>query len=108
MTPSQPPPGPREHGCISEAALLLARNDGAAERLLTTHRPMPDGRCGGCGTSPSRWPCVLVVIAEEARDLIPALRASARQPRDLHAGRARSEPYSTGPRGSREQPIAGR
>ncbi|OZM79826.1 hypothetical protein CFP66_22630 [Pseudonocardia sp. MH-G8] len=77
MTPTTPPFGPREHGCITEAALLLARNDGAAERLLTAHRPTPDGRCTGCGGSPSRWPCVLVVIAEEARNLTSDVRIRA-------------------------------
>ncbi|MGH3613634.1 MAG: hypothetical protein ACRDRK_13795 [Pseudonocardia sp.] len=92
---SQPPSGPRSNGCIAEAALLLARDHGAADRLLAAHRPLPDGRCAGCGRSPSRWPCVLVVIAEQARTLTTAGPAHmstpsvpARPGRVVHRGTA--------------------
>lgn len=55
--------------CIAEAAKLVRGNEGAADRLLTRHRPGRDGRCAGCGRSMQQWPCVLVAIAHRSRDL---------------------------------------
>lgn len=56
--------------CIAEAARLIMRNLGEAERLLTVHRPSADGRCTGCGLSMTKWPCVFVAIARMAQDLV--------------------------------------
>ena len=55
--------------CIIEAARLVAADVGAAERLLSTHHPTPDGRCHGCRSHLIHWPCVLVVIARQAQEL---------------------------------------
>ena len=52
-------------GFLHEAATLVAGQRGAAQRLLSQHRPRSNGSCRGCGDSPrTRWPCVLVAIAE--------------------------------------------
>ena len=57
----------------SELALLLARLDGVADRLLAEHVPDRDGRhCRGCalpqsGSTP--WPCTLHEIALQARSV---------------------------------------
>lgn len=55
--------------CFTEAARLLVSNAGAAERLLTAHRPAPNGGCVGCGHSQARWPCALVAIGRQAHEL---------------------------------------
>lgn len=52
-------------GFLHEAAMLVAGQHGATHRLLARHRPRADGSCRGCGDrSRTRWPCVLVAIAE--------------------------------------------
>jgi hypothetical protein len=56
--------------CIMEAARLIMRNRGEAERLLMVHRPSSDGRCTGCGLSMTRWPCVFVAIARTAQAIV--------------------------------------
>lgn len=64
-----PQPGARRRSCIEEAAILVARDAGAAERLRDGHRQRSDGFCTGCGVAQVRWPCVHVVIAEQAARL---------------------------------------
>ncbi len=55
--------------CIDQAARLVARNPGAAQRLLVAHRPDRLGRCSGCGQHPPQWPCALVAVGVRAREL---------------------------------------
>jgi hypothetical protein len=62
--------GAEADSCIVEAARLIMRNSGEAERLLAVHRPSVDGRCAGCGHSIARWPCALVAIARTAQLLV--------------------------------------
>ena len=66
--PADPRPatGDRRRSCVEEAAILVAADAGAAQRLRDRHRPRPDGFCGGCGIAQVRWPCVHIVIAERA------------------------------------------
>jgi len=54
--------------CIDEAALFVAAQDGAVDRIRAAHRPRSDGRCHACGAD-TRWPCVQVVIADRAEQL---------------------------------------
>ncbi|MBC8090490.1 MAG: hypothetical protein H7Y15_00785 [Pseudonocardia sp.] len=56
--------------CSDQAARLVARNPGAAQRLLAAHPPDRRGRCSGCGHKPPQWPCALVAVAERARELL--------------------------------------
>ena len=50
--------------CIEEAALLVAGQMGAPERIRRLHRARDDGSCRGCGdVQRTRWPCVVVAIA---------------------------------------------
>lgn len=50
---------------LHEAATLVARQRGAVRRLRSRHQPRWDGSCAGCGDrSRTRWPCVLITIAD--------------------------------------------
>lgn len=50
---------------LHEAAVLVARQHGAAQHLRSLHHPRPDGSCAGCGHRVrTRWPCVLIAIVE--------------------------------------------
>jgi hypothetical protein len=64
---------------IEAAAELMATNPGAAERTLELHDRRPDGRCTGCASPLTRWPCTIVTIARRAVDLRAA--AGAVRPR---------------------------
>lgn len=55
---------------LDEAALLVARNGGAAV-IRSRHRRRPDGRCTSC-RPPTHWPCLHIAIAERAERLCDA------------------------------------
>jgi hypothetical protein len=57
---------PPEQTCLDPAAILVASDVGAVDRLRARHRPRADGACAGCGPGLVRWPCVHVTIAERA------------------------------------------
>lgn len=64
---------------IEAAAKFVAGEDGAAARLLSQHTRNDHGDCAGCGGyRPVRWPCVLVHIAERAREINRQAAAATR------------------------------
>jgi len=56
---------------IETAARWAVTQSGWIQRVLDGHTERCDvGHCAGCGTyRPTRWPCVLVVIAHRAQQL---------------------------------------
>lgn len=49
---------------LDEAALLVAGQPGAAQRIRSRHRRRMDTSCSGCGDHVrTGWPCVLIAIA---------------------------------------------
>jgi hypothetical protein len=79
------PSGAEADSCIVEAARLIMRNSGEADRLLAVHRPSVDGRCAGCGHSIARWPCALVAIARTAQLLARSSSSNDATPRRRRA-----------------------
>jgi hypothetical protein len=65
------------HAAMEAAAELMATNPGAAERFLESHTRRPDGRCWGCATRLTWWPCAIATIAERAAAIRPAGRRRA-------------------------------
>lgn len=63
------------------AAVSFMAQDGRADRYLQRHWPMPSGRCHACHQV---FPCSIVGIAREARDL--AARTAHKGTRRLIAG----------------------
>ncbi|WP_028922609.1 hypothetical protein [Pseudonocardia acaciae] len=60
---------------IETAAWWAIEQPGWVERVFERH-VSDDGRCTGCGSyRPVPWPCVLVVIARRAQELIELGRA---------------------------------
>jgi hypothetical protein len=56
---------------MDAAARLLAATPGAAHQALARHRRRPDGRCTGCTTRLTWWPCALASIARRAAEMEP-------------------------------------
>lgn len=52
--------------CIDIAARFLAAQPGAVERALAKHRRGDDGRCTGCVSTLTWWPCATASIAMRA------------------------------------------
>lgn len=65
------------YAAIEAAAQLMATNPGAGERAMEVHTPREDGRCGGCTTRLTWWPCAIASIARRAVALRPAARRHA-------------------------------
>lgn len=57
--------------CIVTAAEFMAAQPEGPDRALARHRRLSDGRCAGCLTAPSPWPCTAAVIAQLAARLPP-------------------------------------
>jgi hypothetical protein len=58
-----------EQDCIAVAAIFMAAEPGAVQRVLTAHRKQPDGWYSGCICRPVRWPCPTAHIALQAERL---------------------------------------
>jgi hypothetical protein len=54
---------------IEAAARLVATNPGAADQLAARHQRRPDGRCQGCTTRLTWWPCAMATIAARATEI---------------------------------------
>jgi hypothetical protein len=65
------------HPAVEAAAQLMATNPGAGERALAVHARREDGRCGGCTTRLTWWPCAIASIARRAVALRPAAHPRA-------------------------------
>jgi hypothetical protein len=52
---------------VDVAIQFMAQQQGGAERVLAIHRRLPDGRCRGCLTTASRWPCPVARLALRAQ-----------------------------------------
>jgi hypothetical protein len=61
---------------IDVAIRFMAQQPGGAERVLAIHRRLPDGRCRGCLTTVTMWPCPVARFAIRAQ-----------QSEDHHRGR---------------------
>jgi hypothetical protein len=61
---------------IDVAIRFMAKQPGGAERVLAIHRRLPDGRCRGCLTTVTMWPCPVARFAIRAQ-----------QSEDHHRGR---------------------
>jgi hypothetical protein len=55
-------------GDVEAAVQFMAQQIGGAERVLAIHRRLPDGRCRGCLTTVTTWPCPVAHLALRARD----------------------------------------
>lgn len=53
---------------VDAAIQFMAQQDGGAERVLAIHRRLPDGRCRGCLTSVTAWPCPIAQLAMQAQE----------------------------------------
>jgi hypothetical protein len=52
---------------VDAAVQFMAQQDGGAERVLAIHRRLPDGRCRGCLTTVTTWPCPVAHLALRAQ-----------------------------------------
>lgn len=67
---------------LHDAAMLVAGQRGATQRIQLLHQPRKDGSCRGCGVrSRTRWPCVLIIIAELSDTLDNRERGSMTDPK---------------------------
>jgi hypothetical protein len=56
---------------VEAAIQFMAQQRGGAERVLSIHRRLPDGRCRGCLTTVTTWPypvAHLALLAQQSRD----------------------------------------
>jgi hypothetical protein len=56
---------------VEAAIQFMAQQHGGAERVLSIHRRLPDGRCRGCLTTVTTWPCPvahLALLAQPSQD----------------------------------------
>jgi hypothetical protein len=54
------------HSLVIETVIEFMRHSGNAERALAQHRRLPDGRCSGCLTQLTEWPCSVANFALQA------------------------------------------
>ena len=51
---------------LIETVIQFMRHPGNAERTLAQHRRLSDGRCSGCLTQLTEWPCSVANFALQA------------------------------------------
>ena len=52
---------------VDVAIHFMAQQPGGAERVLAIHRQLADGRCRGCLTTVTTWPCPVARFAMRAQ-----------------------------------------
>lgn len=58
---------PADPSAIEVAIRFMTEQNGGPERVLRIHRRLPDGRCRGCLTTVTTWPCPVARLALQAR-----------------------------------------
>ncbi|OLT04545.1 hypothetical protein BJF90_22215 [Pseudonocardia sp. CNS-004] len=61
---AESPTGP---SAVEVAIRFMTEQNGGPERVLRIHRRLADGRCRGCLTTVTTWPCPVARLALRAR-----------------------------------------
>ncbi len=56
---------------VDAAIHFMAQQNGGVERVLKIHRRLRDGRCRGCLTTVTTWPCPVARLALRAQQTHP-------------------------------------